>query len=107
MLHRYVLVFGLILLVHSTFSTIQYCTLYKSISRSSISLAKQPLHLLLETILGLFMSIAGITAGLPQFKDIRKVNELNRVTYDSLSYRPSFQNLDHRSRVLYPIINTN
>lgn len=108
MLHRYILIIGILLLVHSTFSTIQYCTLFKSIQKGVFlsHLTKQPLHLLAETILGFVLSIVGITSGLPQFKDIRQVNELNRVTYDSLGYRPSFHTMDHRSRVLYPVVNS-
>ena len=67
-------------------------------------LTKQPVHLLIETVMGMFLSIAGIIASLPQFKEIRQVNELNRVTYDSLGYRPSFHSMEHRSRILYPVI---
>lgn len=97
-LHKVILSAGLLCLVHAGISAAQH--------RSFVRLTEQefstlPIDIVIQTVVGLFLSAYGILVVSGEFKSIRVNAEAKGKSTETFGDRFSFCTFDHRGKVLF------
>jgi len=90
---------GLLSLLHAAYSAAQYRTYLRLTEQEFTSL---PLDVVLQSLIGLFVTMYGILYMAGDFKEIRATIELETKTWETFRNRPSFYMFSHRGKSLAP-----
>jgi len=93
-----VLILGLACIVHAGLSAAQHKSFVRITEQEYNTL---PLDILIQTLLGLFVSSCGIFMVSGEFKDIQVNAELKSKSFDTLTNPFTFCSFHHRGKTLY------
>ncbi|KAI9103058.1 magnesium transporter [Phlyctochytrium arcticum] len=88
---------GAAMLLHAGYSAFEHTSYIKTIHATESHL---PLDIIIECLIGLFLSIIGVTLVAGPLKDIDLTREVQKLTMDAMDYRPSFRPVNHRGTVM-------
>jgi len=88
---------GLLFLLHAGYSATQYRRFMRITEQEHASL---PVDILVQSMLGLLISMVGVVHFVGNLKEIRATKQLENQTWDNAGNRPSFFSFSHRGRNL-------
>lgn len=95
---RTLVVAGLLSLLHAAFSAAQHRSLLRLMGQEFNGLL--PLDILLQTVLSLLITMAGVVGQNSEFKEIRALDDSKYKSIETISNRQSFYVFNHRGRLL-------
>ena len=92
---RGLFIFAIAILFHAAYSVAEW----RSLTRTSDGLPI-PLDIQIQTLIGLFLSMACVLEIAGDFREIRAYVELSNKSFETVSNRPSFYVYSHRGKAL-------
>ena len=95
---KVLIVLGLLSLIHAGYSAAQYRSYLRLVGEDFTGLL--PMDILLQTILSLFVTMAGVVAVNGDFKEIKALEDSKYKSMDNIYNHPTFFTFNHRGRLL-------
>lgn len=95
---RWLVVVGLLSLFHAACSAAQHRSFLRLVGHEFNGLL--PLDIVIQTLVSLLVTMAGIVAQKGEFKEIRALDDSKFKTIETIANRPSFYIFNHRGRLL-------
>ena len=95
---RVLVIVGLLSLLHAAFSAAQHRSFLRLMDQGFGGLL--PLDILLQTVLSLLLTMAGVVGRNSDFKEIRALDDSKYKSIETMTNRQSFYMFNHRGRLL-------
>lgn len=95
---KVLIVLGLLSLLHVAYSAAQYRSYLRIVDENFNGFL--PLDILLQTVLSLIVTMAGVVAVNGDFKEIRALDDSKYKSMDNIYNHPTFFTFNHRGRLL-------
>jgi membrane magnesium transporter 1 len=95
-IEKFLVAIGLLALLHAAYSAAQHRA-YLRLTEQEFTML--PADVLIQTLVGLFITCCGIVQVVGKFREIRPIADLETRTWDSMSTHVAFYSFNHRGNM--------